>query len=147
MQLWQVSEIFMNSIIEYSPKRPVYGTHQAVFVNPALKKQRLITKGKKKEYRNPIHLARELRDSLEQGEYTSQAELARHYGITPSRVNQILKILDLCPEVITELAKLGDPLSSPLVTEHSLRHLANSSSNKQRRWLHRFKTEIHKQVI
>ena len=72
--------------------------------------------------------------------------MARHYGITTSRLYQILSILKLCPEVLEVVAELGDPLPSPLVTEHRLRTLVNSPIDEQRRWAQELKSRMLKQT-
>lgn len=76
-----------------------------------------------RQYRNPIAVAREWQDLLVAGECASQADLARALGVTRARVTQVLGLLELTPEVVEILVGLGDPLSTPVVTERSLRPL------------------------
>jgi hypothetical protein len=77
----------------------------------------------KRQYRNPIYLAREWRGALDDGEYASPAALARHLKVSRARVTQILNLIKLTPEVISMISSLGDPLKSPIVSERKLRPL------------------------
>src|SRR5262245_16269641 len=74
-----------------------------------------------RRYRNPLILAHEWQRALENGDCSSPAVLARKLGISRARVTQVLHLLSLAPEVQRQLMALGDPLSSPLVTERKLR--------------------------
>ena len=60
---------------------------------------------------------------LDSGEYASQTALALKLGISRVRVTQVLNLLRLAPEVLEEIAGLGDPLASPIVTERKIRPL------------------------
>ena len=84
-------------------------------------------------YRNPIILARELRKALESGEYASQTALGRKLGVSRVRVTQVLNLLRLAPEVLEKIADLGDPLTSPIVTERKLRPVVLLPKAEQRR--------------
>jgi hypothetical protein len=77
----------------------------------------------KRQYRNPIYLAREWRKALDEGKYASPAGLARHLKVSRARVTQILNLLKLSPEVVEMVSSLGGPLSTPTVTERRLRSL------------------------
>jgi hypothetical protein len=85
-------------------------------------KHNLIKIGKR-EYRNPIYLAREWHRALDNVEYQSSADLARHLNVSRARVTQILNLLKLSPEVIEMISSLGDPLRCPNLTERRLRLL------------------------
>ncbi|MCL4544998.1 MAG: hypothetical protein M1118_10450, partial [Chloroflexi bacterium] len=76
-----------------------------------------------KQYRNPIALAQEWQGMLSARECASQADLARQLGVSRARVTQVLGLLELAPEVLEAIVGLGDPLSTPVVTERSLRPL------------------------
>ena len=76
-------------------------------------------------YRNPLFLAREWKTMLENGEYSSQTDLARALGVSRVRVAQLLRLLRLDPTVIEKITALGDPLSSQTVTERKLRPIVN----------------------
>jgi len=86
-------------------------------------------------YRNPVNLAREWQKALGNGDCSSPANLARKLGVSRARVNQILRLLRLAPEVSKAIVALGDPLPSPIVTERRLRPMVNLSAAKQKRWL------------
>jgi hypothetical protein len=83
-------------------------------------------------YRNPIFIARKWKKALEDGIYTSQADLARKVGISRARVTQILRLLKLAPEVQKVVAALGDPLPSPIITERRLRSVINLPVKEQK---------------
>lgn len=83
-------------------------------------------------YRNPIFLAREWKKMLESGECASQTELARALGVSRVRVTQILRLLRLDPKVLERITRLGDPLSSPTVTERKLRPIVNLAGKVQK---------------
>lgn len=84
-------------------------------------------------YRNPVILAREWRGALDSGECASQTVLARKLGVSRVRVTQVLNLLRLAPESLEKIADLGDPLTSPLVTERGLRPLIALPGAEQRR--------------
>ncbi|MCL4466968.1 MAG: hypothetical protein M1401_04230 [Chloroflexi bacterium] len=88
-----------------------------------------------RQYRNPIVLAQEWQRVLDNGECASRADLARKLGFSRARVTQVLGLLDLAPEVVEALAALGDPTSTPIVTERSLRRLLKLSAEEQGRAL------------
>ena len=81
-------------------------------------------------YRNPVFLAREWKKMLESGEYVSQSDLARKVGVSRARVNQMLRLLKLPPEILESINRMGDPLTSRKITERNLRALLVSSSLK-----------------
>jgi hypothetical protein len=85
----------------------------------------------KRQYRNPIYLAREWRQVLDDGEYPSLAVLARHLKISRARVTQIMNLLRLSPGVLEMISSLGDPLRSPIVVERKLRPLLGLVATKQ----------------
>ena len=87
----------------------------------------------KRTYRNPIFLAREWEKMLRSGEYASQTALARKLGVSRVRVTQVLNLLRLAPEVLERIAGLGDPLTSPIMTERKLRPLVNLPRVEQRK--------------
>jgi hypothetical protein len=86
----------------------------------------------KRQYRNPVYLAREWRKALGTGEYASPAALAHHLKVSRARVTQVLNLLKLSPEVIETISLLGDPLRSPIVAERRLRTLLALSSEQQK---------------
>lgn len=68
-------------------------------------------------------------------ECASQADLARQLGVSRARVTQVLGLLELAPEVLEAIVGLGDPLSTPVVTERSLRPLLKLPVEEQERAL------------
>jgi hypothetical protein len=77
----------------------------------------------KRQYRNPIYLAQEWREALDNNKYASPAALARSLKISRARVTQIMNLLLLSPEVKDMISSLGDPLRMPAVCERRLRPL------------------------
>ena len=88
-----------------------------------------------RRYRNPLILAHEWQKALEDGDYASPAALARKLGFSRARVTQVLHLLSLTPEVQQQLMALGDPLSSPLITERKLRPVVYLSPEEQQYWV------------
>ncbi len=82
-------------------------------------------------YRNPVCLAREWKKAMESGKYASQTALARELGVSRVRVTQVLRLLRLAPEVQEKIADLGDPLTSPIITERKLRPLVSLPRDEQ----------------
>ena len=85
----------------------------------------------KRQYRNPIFLAKEWRQALDNGEYASAADLARRLKVSRARVTQILNLLKLSPEVIEIIVSLGDPIRYPTMTERKLRPLLSLPIKQQ----------------
>ncbi|MBI4201893.1 MAG: hypothetical protein HY532_02090 [Chloroflexi bacterium] len=59
------------------------------------------------------------------GAATSRADLARQLGVPRAHVTQVLRLLDLAPEVTREINTLGDPLPRKIVSERMLRPLVH----------------------
>ena len=87
-------------------------------------------------YRNPIYLAREHKQMIDNGQVKNQSGLARKLGISRVRIHQILGLLKLNPLVVQELEKLGDPLKSKIITERMIRPYVNKSSKGQKELLY-----------
>lgn len=68
---------------------------------------------------------------LDAGKCTSRADLARKLGVSRARVTQVLRLLDLAPEVVAFVAALGDPLPRPVISERTLRPLLNLPAKEQ----------------
>jgi hypothetical protein len=83
--------------------------------------------------RNPVALALEWRRAIDNGLYSSQADLARKKGISRPRVTQILNLLRLSPGVLELLLGSGDPLHERTVTERQLRRLIDLPAREQQR--------------
>jgi hypothetical protein len=67
-------------------------------------------------YRNPIYLAKEYKQMIDNGQVKNQSSLARKLGISRVRICQILNLLKLDTLIVPELEKLGDPVKSKLIT-------------------------------
>ena len=91
-------------------------------------------------YRNPIYLAREYKEIIDNGQVKNQAELAKLNGVSRARVTQILNLLKLNSLIVQELEKLGDPLESKIITERMLRPFVNKSTKEQKELLYVLKT-------
>ena len=86
----------------------------------------------KRQYRNPIFLAIEWRKVLDEGKFTSLAELSRDLKLSRARVTQILNLLKLAPNVVEIIYSLGDPLRSPVISERRLRPLLALNADQQK---------------
>jgi len=115
-----------------SPNGSIHRTFRAVFEMSVTPFNHNLIKIGKRQYRNPIYLAREWREALNNGEYASPAALARHLKVSRARVTQILNLLKLSPEVVEMISSLGDPLGSSFVSERTLRPLLSLTAEQQR---------------
>ena len=86
----------------------------------------------KGQYRNPIFLAREWRISLDNGEYQSLADLARHLEVSRARVTQIMNLLKLSLEVVEMISSSGHPLRSSILSERKLRPLLALTADQRK---------------
>ena len=82
--------------------------------------------------RNPIYLAREYKQMINNGQVKNQSGLARKLGISRVRIQQILSLLNLDFLIIQELEKLGDPLKSNIITKRMLRPYAKKLYQEQK---------------
>jgi len=82
-------------------------------------------------YRNPIYLAKEYKQMIDNYDVKNQAELAQLKGVSRARITQILDLLKLNPLIIQKLERLGDPLKSNIITERMLRPYVNKSFQEQ----------------
>ncbi len=82
-------------------------------------------------YRNPIYLAKEYKQMIDNRQVKNQSGLARKLGISRVRIHQILSLLKLDSLIIQELEKFGDPLKSKIITERMLRPYVNKSQQEQ----------------
>jgi hypothetical protein len=88
-------------------------------------------------YRNLVILAEEWQQALHSREQRSQAEFARKRGISRARVTQVLRLLNLAPDVLKAIAALGDPLPSRVLTERTLRSMVHRSAEEQQKKINR----------
>jgi len=110
----------------HSPDKSIGRTFRVVFeFPPEFNGKKAVNSKPSRTYKNPVFLALEWEKALETGNYPSQTALARELGISRVRVTQVLNLLRLAPEVLEQIAGLGDPLASPTVTERKLRPLVN----------------------
>jgi hypothetical protein len=102
------------------------------------KKQAALGRAAGHGYRNPVILAQEWEKALAEGRYASSADLSRCIGASRALITQILRLLRLlrpCHEVLDTVITCGDPLSSPLVTERSLRPVVGIPIEEQKEWI------------
>ena len=93
-------------------------------------KHNLIKVGKR-QYQNPIFLARGWQSLLDRGECSSPAALSRYLQVSRARVTQILNLLKLVPEVIEMISSLEDPLESSFISERRLRPFLKLNTEKK----------------
>ena len=111
-----------------SPDKSIGRTFRVVFELPPARRGKKTTNRKpSRTYRNPVFLAREWKRMLDSGEYTSQAALARYLGISRARVNQMLRLLKLPPQIQQFMIRLG----SREITERKLRALLSPSRGRE----------------
>jgi hypothetical protein len=90
---------------------------------PSIAFRRSLIKINRRQYRNPVYLAKELYEGLDKGKYSSASALACHLGVSRARVTQVLNLLKLSPPVIAAIEELGDPLPNGHLCERKLRPL------------------------
>jgi hypothetical protein len=59
-------------------------------------------------------------------------------GVSRARVNQILRLLKLPSDIRQSMIRMGDPLTSPIVTERNLRPLAKLPRAERKSLIRRF---------
>ena len=91
-------------------------------------------------YRNPIYLAREYKQMIDNGQVKNQSDLARKLGISRVRIHQILSLLKLDSLIIQELERLSDSFKSKIISERMLRPYVNKSPQEQKELLYILKT-------
>lgn len=65
-------------------------------------------------------------------ESLTQADLARKLGVSRARVTQVLRLLDLDPQVVAAIVALGGPLPRRVITERALRPFVDLPLDLQR---------------
>ncbi len=58
---------------------------------------------------------------INSGEVKNQSDLARKLGVSRVRVSQVLSLLKLDENIKKAVEKLGDPITSRIITERMLR--------------------------
>jgi hypothetical protein len=115
-----------------SPSKVKARTFRATFRYPiADKGQRSKKRKPPRFYRNPLPLAQAWQKALERGDYSSAVDLAHNLGVSRARVSQLLRLLQLSPEVIKTIVALGDPQPALMVTERRLRPLIGLAATEQ----------------
>lgn len=118
-----------------SPNGLIDRTFRAIFQMPVIQPNHNLIKIRKRQYRNPVRLAQQWQRAIRLEEYSSPAALAYHLGVSRARVTQIMNLLKLSQEVIDIICSLGDPISSPVVSEKRLRLLLALTAEEQKRQL------------
>jgi len=115
-----------------SPNGSIHRTFRATFEMPDLKNNHNLIKIGRRQFRNPIYLAREWGMLLDSGRCSSAADLSRYLQVSRARVTQVMNLLLLSSEVIEIILELGDPLESPIVSERKLRPLLSLAPDQQK---------------
>ena len=76
-------------------------------------------------------LAQAWHDQIQTGNAKSRADLARQPGVARAYVTQVLRLLDLAPEVQQKLLSLGDPTEGLVIGAHTLRSLTKLPAMEQ----------------
>jgi hypothetical protein len=71
-----------------------------------------------------LRKAIEWQRQLDAGEVASQAEIARHEGITRARVTQIMALLRLAPEIQNHIMAMPATVRRATITERALRPIS-----------------------
>jgi len=123
--------------LSWLPRQDDYRTFTSTFHFPSK-----VTKTNqiKHVYRNPIYLAKEYKQMIDNGQVKNQSGLARKLGISRVRIHQILNLLKLDYSIVQELKRLGDPLKTKVITERMLRPYVNKSQQEQKVLLNILKT-------
>ena len=77
---------------------------------------------RRRALRGHLHRARRFRERIDQGQVANAAAVAAEEGLTRARVCQLLKLLDLAPEVLDDIE--DEDGVGPVPSEHKLRKLA-----------------------
>jgi hypothetical protein len=85
-----------------------------------------------RNYRNPIHLAKEYKRLIDTGEARNESDLARQIGTSRVTVNHFVTLLKLPPDILEAVEALGDPMPKRYITERRLRSIVKLPSEKQR---------------
>ena len=75
----------------------------------------------KRTYRNPIFLAKEYKEMIDDNKVKNQADLAHKLGISRARATQIINLLKLDKSIIDKLEQIGDPMDKKVISERKLR--------------------------
>ncbi len=78
-------------------------------------------------HRNPIYLAREYKQMIDNDQVKNQSDLARLKGVSRARIIQLINILKLDEKIKTKIEKLGDPLPNRSISERQLRKIINKN--------------------
>lgn len=77
-----------------------------------------------KTRRNPVSLAREWRQMMEEGECSTQLDISKETGFTTADVSRYMRVLKLDPKVQDKIVSLGDPIPCGLgISKYSLEEL------------------------
>ena len=76
-------------------------------------------------------LAQEWQRRIDIGEVPSRAALARELGVTRAHVTQVLRLLQLAPDVEALVLSLGDPMEGNVIGAHTLRSFVTSPPDVQ----------------
>jgi hypothetical protein len=77
---------------------------------------------RRRALRSHLRRARSFRVRIDQGLVANAAAVAAEEGLTRARICQLLKLLDLAPEILSDLR--DEDSDGPLPSEHRLRKLA-----------------------
>jgi len=67
---------------------------------------------------------------LESNKITSLADIARHEGITRSRVNQVMGMLRLAPEIREKMLSMPNTIRRPQISERMLRPIGTFTDTR-----------------
>ena len=97
------------------------------FANKSLKQKKA-----RRNYRNPIYLAKEYKRTIDSGQAKNQSDLANQLGISRVYVNHFINLLKFDIAVIQTIEQLGDPMPKRYVSERKLRSIVKMPIKEQR---------------
>ena len=86
----------------------------------------------KRNYRNPIFLAKEYKHMIDSGKALNGSDLAQKIGVSKVTVNHFITLLKLDPELIKVIEEIGNPMPERYITERRLRSIVKLPSEEQR---------------
>jgi len=82
-----------------------------------------------------LALAHTIAADIERGRYASQADAARHFGLTRARLSQLMKLLCIAPDIQEEILALEHVAGRGRVTERRLKPVSETPLWSQQRAL------------
>lgn len=102
----------------------------------------LVKSERPQHLKHPIHDVLKWNAGLERGEYRNRAELARKMGLSRAAVTQVMRMLELTPEIRRFLASLTDPAAVRHFSVRKMGELAAMPVTSQERAFVRLRNDF-----